>query len=468
MFVQSVALLVATLIVVGGGLEAIRSRRDSNHFVPDDPPLVSRLRRSFDDRPRFALVAAIVACSLLVFPFVDVALRAADVAAPFEFWDYGAYTGALDRWQTSEPLYVRNDEGGFSGGYLYPPFFLLVVWPFDPLSFDVGAALLELTSVVFLWLSLQLLVRELDVPLRLWERGLLLWMLVGFHPLLFSVKQGQISAFLSSLLTLALVALLRAEGISVAPHDSTVNPVSGYLSGALTGFVGAVKLVYAPLGAHLLADRRRLVGAVGAGIALLGISLASFGVETHVNYVDVLLWGKAGEVRSPLLWMAPYFRPLYALAPISLPIRLLGCLCVAGLAVAAAHADADTETFVLGVAAMPLLAPQAYSYYLTALLPAFVVMLHLELTTDGRPSLVLLSLFFCHAHSYGLRLAVASLPSLVPYGDAAVPWMDATVVDVVVSLFQPGVWGTLLLAGLAATRVVAAARGASLRDWSPT
>lgn len=166
--------------------------------------------------------------------------------------------------------------------------------------------------------------------------------------------------------------------------------------------------------------------------------------------------------------MAPYFGSLYALGSVSLPIRLPGCLSVAELALAAAPADADAETFVMDVATMPLLAPQAYSDSLTALLPAVVVMLRFELVRGGRPSLVLLSVLLCHVHSFGLKLAVAVVPPLVPYRDAVFPWTGATVVDVVVSLFQPGIWRSLLLAGLAATRVTVADQNPSLPDWSPT
>ncbi|AUV81925.1 hypothetical protein C2R22_09900 [Salinigranum rubrum] len=110
---------------------------------------------------------------------------------------------------------------------------------------------------------------------------------------------------------------------------------------------------------------------------------------------------------------------------------------------------------------MPLLAPQAYSYYLTALVPSVVVMLQVELTAHGKPWLPLLALFCFHVHSFGLRLAVEFLPPVLPYRAASVPGLDATVADVVVSVFQPGVWGALLLGLLAAKRVADAARGAS-------
>lgn len=448
MFVVSVGVCAVVCVLAGlvnAGLSWMGSTVDSRGM----PSLLRHLHRQVAIRPRFVLVASGTVLVLLTYPFVDAVLRVTGVAAPFEFWDFGAYTGALDRWRQGEALYVPNDEGGYDGTYLYPPFFLLVVWPFDQLAFDTGAMLWELCSVLFLWVSLQLVVRELGHQLRLWERGLLLWALVGFHPLLFSVKQGQISAFLAGLLTLSLYALLVTE--------RTNSQTPGALSGALTGATGLVKLVYAPIGAHLLQNRRRFGGAVGAGVLCLAVSVLAFGMDTHVAYVDVLLWGKEDSVRSPTLWLAPYFRPLYGFGALSIPLRAVGCLVVAGLALAAAADDAAPETFAMGVAMMPLLAPRAYTYYLTALLPAVVTMTAVELDADGWPTLPVVSLVLLHSHSYGLRLAGVLIPPLFSGPETALPVLDATVVDFVVSLVQPGVWGALLLGTLAAVRVADAA-----------
>jgi hypothetical protein len=456
MFVVSVGLLAAWFVLAGVAVEAL-SRL--NVPVPatlrgDDRSLLYHLYRRAPVRPRVIGVASVLVVGLLTYPFVDAFLRTAGVAAPFEFWDFGAYTQALDRWRAGEPLYVRED-GSYDGTYLYPPFFLLVVWPFDQFGFDAGARLWELCSVLFLWSCLQLVVRELGHRLRLWERGLLLWALVGFHPLLLSVKQGQVSAFLAGLLTLSLYGLLVAE--------RTQSRVAGTVSGAATGAVGVVKLVYAPVAAHLLADRRRFLGALGAGLALLGVSVGVFGVDANLAYVDVLLWGKEDAVRSPLLWLPPYYRPLYGFGFASIPLRALGCLVVAGLALAAGPGGRSREAFVAGVAAMPLLAPRAYTYYLTALLPALVVMFAVELDQNGRPTLPLVAGLLLQFHSYGLRLATEAVPPLFPGPETSVPFLDATVVGFVVSLLQPGVWGASLLAGLAAVRLAPAVPTARLR-----
>jgi hypothetical protein len=222
-------------------------------------------------------------------------------------------------------------------------------------------------------------------------------------------------------------------------------------SGAATAVAGTLKLAYAPVGAHLLARRDRLVGAVAAGIGLVALSVAVFGVEAHLTYLDVLRWGVTlgGRTRPPTLWLAPYFAPLFALPVDTLPVRLAGAL---GVAVLAAGSAADREVFALGVAATPLLAPQAYTYTFVALLPAVAVLVATEFDRDGCPAVPVAALGLLHVHAHGLRLVGEAVPPLV--GGSA---------PVVVSFLQPGLWGVLALAGLAAVRAVEDATVPTLR-----
>lgn len=382
-------------------------------------------------------------------------MRAAGIAPEFGYWDWSAYTGALDHWYSGESLYVPNEDGGYFGGYLYPPVFLVVIFPFSHLEYQTAAVAWQLSTLTFLWFSLQLLIGELGYALRFWERGLLLWALVGFQPLLFSVKQGQVSAFMAGLITIAAYELLRQRN---------GQELAGYASGVLTGIAGTVKLAYAAIGAHLLVDRQRFLGAVGGGLALAVFSFAVFGLEPHFEYVDVLLWGKGNSGRSPLLWMPAYYQPLYGFGPLSLPVRIFGSLIVAGLAIAGAPDELDREVFALGVAAMPLIAPRAYNYYLTALLPAVILLLAIEFERDGRPILPVIALFLLHIHSYGLKLAVDFLPSVVPYGNEVIPALEVTLSSLLVSLVQPGLWGALVLVGLAGVR---ASSGMAVPTWVP-
>lgn len=384
------------------------------------------------DRPVFTAVTLATVALLLVYPGIEWVVRSLGIAQPVNYQDFTAYARAVDAWQSGEPLYVAGDDGSYWGEYLYPPVFLLVFWPFTLLAREPGAVLWGVLSVGLLWVALQLVVRRLGVRLAWWERLLGLWLLVGFHPLMLSVKMGQTGGFLAAVLSLAFAWALVDE----TPWSS--------LSGVATAFVGTFKLAYAPVGAHLLCDRRRFAGAVGGGLGLLALSVAVFGVESHLEYLDVLAWGfqhGRGEPRLPTAtsWAPPYYRQLHWL-PAAQVVRGLVAL---GVALAALFAtDADREVFALGVATFLLITPLPYVYYFVAVLPAVLGMLAVEFEEAGYPTIPVVSLLLLQVHAYGLRFLAGALPRLF----GGLPGF-------VYPLLQPGLWGVLLLFGLTAYRV---------------
>lgn len=397
---------------------------------------LSKLWSQRSERPAFVALALGVLLVLLTHPFVDWWLRTLDIAPAFKFWDFGAYNAAVNRWMSGEPIYQQNENGGFHGTFLYPPIYLLLFRPFTAaLPFREAAIAWSVVSVTLLWVALQFVISAFGIRLRIWERGVLLWAILGFQPLLLGVKMGQTAALLAGLLTLALYALIRGEW---------GNTPWSLASGGLTAFVGLFKLSYAPSGAHLLANRDRLLGAIGLTIALLGGSLLIFGLEIHRTYVDVLLWGigRSSDARSPALWLAPYYRPL-AWIPFTLALKVGASIAIVAGALLAAPV-ADRETFALGVAAFPLLSPLTYAYYFVALLPAILVLLAVELERDGRPLVPLLGLVLIHLHSYGLWFSVVYLPEHFPVMAEYRAFYP---------LLQPGLWGNLILVGLAGYRV---------------
>lgn len=404
-------------------------------------PSIAQLRKLRDDHPAFVAVATLLVAFHLAYPAVDWWLRAAEIAPAFDFWDFGAYRSGVERWRAGEPLYAQNENGGYHGSFLYPPVALLLFIPFVG---SFGPAAWVLASALLLWVGMVGVVETL-VGRRSWGQRLLLgWFLCGFQPLVLASKMGQTAAFMSGLLCLAFVALERGAGSRPAR----------IASGAFTGLVGVVKLAYAPVGAHLLADRDRFVGAVAAGVGLAALSLLVFGVESHRRYVEVLAWGvrQGGTTRSPALWLAPYFGPLAGL-DIALAVRLGGSLVVATYAVCAE--SADRTVFALGVAAFPLLTPLAYTYYFVALLPAAAILIHDELERDGRPVVPTLGLGLLSVHAYGLYAITNGLPELLP-AVASVPG--------IYFLLQPGLWGCVLLTGTAFVRV---GESVSLPKWLP-
>ncbi|WP_164471654.1 glycosyltransferase family 87 protein [Halosimplex salinum] len=355
---------------------------------------------------------------------------------------------AVDRWQAGESLYRRTDEGGFWGTYLYPPVVVLLFWPFTaPLSFRPAAMAWVLATAVFLWLGLQALVAALGYDLRRSERLGLAVLLAGFHPVVLTAKLGQTALFMGGLLSVAAAALIR-DGTGRADRDrgATTGSRWAYVSGAATAVVGVVKFAYAPVGAHLLHDRRRKVGALLVVPPLVWLSIRFFGVAAHLTYVDVLRWGVeqgSDGARSPTLWLAPYFKPL-AWLPAAQAVRLVVCLGVVACSLLAPP-RARRTVFALGVAAVPLFTPQTYTYYFVALLPVAVILLAVELERDGRPELVLLGVLCLHLHAYGLKFLVHTVPSAFPAFETLRP---------AYLLLQPGLWGNALLFGLAALRTV--------------
>lgn len=398
--------------------------------------VLGRLWSRRDTAPGFVATSIVVLCLLFAYPVFSLFVLPGDVPQPWNFQDFGIYASAVDTWQAGGQLYQPVEGGGYWGTYLYPPVVLLLFQPIVALPMAHPGLAWGVLSVGLLWVALQALVHQLGVGLRWWERILGLWLLVGYHPLWLSVKLGQTAGFLAALLTVALVGLL-----ADARRWS-------YASGALTAAVGGWKLAYAPVGAHLLADRRRLVGAIAGGGALLAVSLAVFGVSTHLRYLDVLAWGVgqgAGDrVPSPDAWLPPYFRQLHFL-PWS---QLLRLGIAAGVAVLAFCArDADRAVFGLGVASFLLITPLPYVYYFVALLPAVIGFVAVEFDRDGYPAIPVVALLLCQVHAVGLL----GLSTVVSTAIADVP-------DGVYPLLQPGLWGVLGFFGLACYRVAQSVR----------
>lgn len=406
------------------------------------PSIASLWRR----RPVFASVALVVVAWFLAYPALDVWLRAAGVVPEFRFWDFGAYGSAIERLDEGGPLYEQAEDGGYFGTFLYPPGALLLFEPFIgfveyPKNRMIWAAL---TAGLFV-VGVQLVAGDQFPGIRWWHRVVLAWATLGFQPVLLGMKMGQTSSLMGALLCFSYVGIARQRRGGVG---------GGLLSGACMAVVGFLKLAYAPTGAHLLADRRRFVTAVATGLALVALSVATYGVELHLTYLEVLEWGLTsgdGGTRGPELGSAPYFKPLYWI-PGDFALRVAGSLAVAALAL---RSEASDELlFALGVAAFPLLTPLAYVYYLVALVPAALVVLSVELRRDGVPLVPVVGVWLLSVQTLYTQGPVEWVESFGAAAGPVYPWLP---------LFQPGLWGCLLLAGLAFVRV---AQATTLPSWA--
>lgn len=400
-------------------------------------------------RPRLAVLVALLVVSLLSFPLAWRAMHDAGHVAGATFADFGVYYRTVGDWRAGETIYDVDDP---FGNYLYPPVYLIAVVPFyDLFDWTTAADLWAIASVGSLWLAVQALVWTYVPSLSAIERLLLapvsLVLLVGFHPVWYGTRLGQASVVLGAVATFAAVAMERGR------RGRRLDTAA---SGVLTAVAGTVKLFYAPIGAHLLLDRRRLTAAAVTGLGLLAGSLVVFGTDALVDYLHVLAWGEDwGE--SPAHpswgWISGYYRPLYVLGDqvlpvVSIPLSLLvrvGVLgSVLGIALWVRHTDAHRPVFALGLVTIPLAGPQVSTHDFAVLIPALIMLAAIEADRDGRVWLVVLAALGFQWQAYG-TFALATLPATLPGADTIVAASP---------LLQPGLYANVAVIGLAAYRAL--------------
>lgn len=404
------------------------------------------------DRPWLAGLCGLTVVSLLLGPVLWQELASREIVGSFSYTDFGVYYRTTGDWLAGETIYDVDDP---FGNFLYPPLFLLAVRPFYELqSWPFVAEVWVAASVIGLWKSLQLLIWTYQPSLTRAERTILsvltLGLLLSFHPIWYGMRLGQASIAIAAVITLAVVAMERQS-------DSVHR---GPISGGLTAIGGSIKTFYAPVGAHLLTDWRRLVGAIGTGVLLLMTSMVIFGIEPHFDYLEVLAWGEdwGGDPAHPSWgWIAGYYRPLYFLGksmvvlpvlaievPLSLIIRLTVISAIVALAVWLHGSGADREVFAVGILAIPLVGPQVSVHDLAVLLPAIVIVAAIEYRQDGHLWVPILGVLLLHWQSYG-TLAFASVPGWVPLSSWIVHYSP---------LLQPALYANIMLLGLTSYRAL--------------
>jgi hypothetical protein len=407
--------------------------------------LRQRLAALADADSRLFVVAVLTGVSLLTFPLVAALVQVG--GGPFRFGgvDFKAYYLAGLRLRAGLPLY---ESGPFvevvpkprATEYLYPP---IVALPFAALTLlpPLPARVVWVGGqLLFLWGSVLALCRGFGVRLSRSEALLVGAAVVGFQPVFFLARIGNVSAAMAGLLCLS-------AAVTVAPR-----PVLGdrpYLGGALATLAVLPKPFAAPGGAHLLDDWRRLVGAAATLVAVVGLGLLLFGVDAHRAYVDVLLAGKGwgdGDPTQVPFHARPYYR-FPDLAPI-LRGLVLGVAIAAALL--AARLDEAARAFTLGSVAIPLVAPTANTLTLVLAVPGLVVALLLERQEDGRPGVVLASVFAIHWSVYLVRTVGTYGPNNLP----GLPW--GAVESVL--LVQPATLGLLAAFCLYVGQVLARTR----------
>jgi hypothetical protein len=433
-------------------------------------------------RPVLFTVSVGTICLLLGYPVLDVILQSIGLSYPFtpqSGHDFAAYYLAARRFLAGVHLYPEQIGVVGTGhvytpysaaetlglgdvlppaddptvnAYIYPPVFVLVFVPFSLLPFQAAYVLWDVVSLFALWVGVLSLVRTYGVTLSRFEKVLVLWALFGFQPVLYGLKQGQITVALAALFCFAAVSFERGRNAPRGQRQQGSRRTR-LISGALTTLASFPKLFYATSGAHLLHDRDRLTGALGTLVLVGSLSVIVFGVAQHQTFVEIIVTGKGWGGSMPLTSFAQegfhpgYFKPFYVAGSSSLALK--GAILVGLIGSVVAIRDypgSERPTFALGLAAIPLLAPEAYTLEFASLLPAAIMLGYGEWTrTDGVPSVAPVAVALFGVHLQALRLFAWIVPSKVPRLDFLVPAM---------AFLQPGLIGNLLLCGLAGYRIV--------------
>jgi len=466
------------------------------------------------DRPLLVVVSVATVLATVLWPLADAALRPTGLihVSDYGFNDFGVYSGTVNAWLDGEPIYVQNEDGGYHGSFLYPPFVLPLFYPFSMLGFEAGPVLLGTLSLFLLWVGIDGIAESYGARLAVPERIVLLFALFGFHPAFWDFKWAQVSTLLAAVLCFAFLAHQRGERLdagdidtvdvdagdtdqvnvdagdtdqvnvdagdtdqanvdagdtdqadvdagdadTVGAGDASSGAAGAVLSGVLTTVGTTVKLFYMTAGAHLLRDGRRLAGAVASGAVLLGGSLLVFGLDTHLAYLDVLTWGKGWgtEQLPPAKWQTAYFRPFYLVDQFVETI---------GISVPNSWIIAATVLGVLGVIALSLAARHspAAAQPTFALGVAVVPLLAPRAYTHDLvvlllPALVLLAVELDREDGLAWLPVFAVL--LLHFHTPGTKLVNEVLGASDAVFIQPGVYGTAILVGLAAVRVAEHAR----------
>lgn len=323
----------------------------------------------------YHFMAAVAICGLCSIPLGTIYIRNGLASGYLVYVDFSAYWLAVERWQHGLPLYVFEDFGFVKAlpvngvvQYVYPPVVVLLIYPFQFVPYPVAGTLWSVATVISFWLALVILLEEY-YPMT-WPRRILVFPFVFFfQPVWLAFRLGQITSLLAALVTMSAVAMERAH----AGDD----PVWIGLGVAGAAFV---KPYIAPAGAVLLLSRRRLAGAALTVIGLIGVGIAVFGVNTHVEYVWALLDAKPAAPTHIFTIRTPHwgwFEPFDVLGdPWAWLPRIVLLTTVAGLAAWRTDTlDADRAAFAAGAVVVPLAAPEAYALDFVFYVPAVIVLI---------------------------------------------------------------------------------------------
>lgn len=196
---------------------------------------------------------------------------------------YAIQRGMHDYLVGEAPLYRLEllQRNPFGDLYKYPPMFAVWMLPLGRMFFAPAFLIWRIFNTALALSAVGMLVWVYRIPVRSWAMASLILLISQFRAITDTLGYGQLDILLLFLLTVGVVGIIRQRFTLV---------------GVMIGIATAFKLYPAYCMGMLLVRKRwyALIGALGAGLVLVAISLVVFGPELHVVFLrDVLpLTGK--------------------------------------------------------------------------------------------------------------------------------------------------------------------------------
>ncbi|HYK94624.1 MAG TPA: glycosyltransferase family 87 protein [Candidatus Dormibacteraeota bacterium] len=315
-------------------------------------------------KPRVRLTIVVLIAAIVV------AYRAFQLAylttQPQWGYDLSFYWTAAQHLIHGEPIYSLAQLSGpyapqGQDGFLYPPPFAAVMIPLAALTPDARAAewIWSALGVAVLVTSVLALARSERIGERLaMLRGRGRWLLVAaalaFPPVIGELSIGNVHLLLLSLFTLAWLGIRR--------RDVAGDAMAGFGLGA----AALIKVFPGVLLLWLVATRRyrAAVAMVGAGVALVLVTLPFTGIEPWLQYPRVL--GNLSAVYdttdtiSPAIWLAPYL----GFTTARWLVLGIGVVIVVWSALRGGREPVPAISFATAVVVSVLIAPNIFHHYL--------------------------------------------------------------------------------------------------------
>jgi hypothetical protein len=267
-------------------------------------------------------------------------------------------------------------------------------------------------------------------------------MVTAFYPTKNWAYIGQTSGILAGLLCFA--------GGSIRRGGS--QRYSDILTGVTTALPAIVKPFYAPVGAHLLRDKKQLLASVGTGVVVVVLSVVIFGIDPMREYIELVTQARGRSIGEfavpPSQWIQGRYEPWYVLGSVALYLQfaIAGVIAVISFRTRQNPSRNVTEyVFVLGTASTAIVAPSPKYNVLNATIPAILVLFIIESRrTDGLPLIPLVSALLIQVHRWFVKGVVLIADTV----------QNADVLTVVLPAVQPAFWGVVILVLFSSYRVL--------------